>query len=76
MHNCSELWSSSLRSCSIIHHHMIFKAFVIVDDSMFIYLFTNLYSTSSMKLLKGASNSSTVKKNSFKLITECVTKCP
>src|SRR6218665_788018 len=34
--------------------------------------FKDLYSPSSRKLLRGAPDSSTVKKNSFQLITECV----
>jgi len=42
----------------------------------FIHLFKNWYSTSSRKLLRGAPNSSTVNKNSFQLIIECVRKCP
>jgi len=39
---------------------------------VFINSFKDLYSTSSRKLLRGAPDSSTVKKNSFKLIIECV----
>src|SRR6218665_1568174 len=38
----------------------------------FIHSFKDLYSTSSRKLLRGAPDSSTVKKNSFQLIIECV----
>ena len=42
----------------------------------FIHSFKDLYSTSSRKLLRGAPDSSTVKKNSCQLIIECVWKCP
>ena len=39
-----------------------------------IHSFKDLYSTSSRKLPRGAPDSSTVKKNSFQLIIECVWK--
>src|SRR6218665_1737510 len=38
----------------------------------FIHSFEDLYSTSSRKLLRGDPDSSTVKRNSFQLIIECV----
>src|SRR6218665_341202 len=42
------------------------------NSHSFIHSFKDLYSTSSRKLLKGAPDSSTVKKNIFQLIIECV----
>ena len=45
---------------------------IIISRFSFIHSFKDLYSTSSRKLLRGAPDSSTVKKNSFQLIIECV----
>src|SRR6218665_2736951 len=49
-------------------HCSIYVSFIF----SFIHSFKDLYSTSSRKLLRGAPDSSTVKKNSFQLIIECV----
>jgi len=43
---------------------------------LFIHSFTNLYSASSRKLLRGTPNSSMVKKKSLEMIIECIRKCP